>query len=448
MKTPLCLYIGLALSMAVGAIARADETIVPFPLGVYWPWERLCGHAERLKIDKWQLVDQRLDDMQAHHVDTIWVVNLNTSDLGRLAEKCAARQVRLIPGLSELHYNIPWRRRNWDYLQQQATAALSAAAPHSSICAWPLCDEPPSALVDEMEQFRQKFASWGAQQPGIVVTMWPDTPNYARRTGFPFVCTDLYPFFSDNNPNGPNPATVSRSWFRQQASVTVAESIENGKSPWVMPQMFADIWGPWKYDAQGEMTILPGGVLHWRAPTVGETRWQTWSALGLGAQGILYYVYEPPVSDNAQEPPYQGTTFPTHLVAMAEQPLHMSGGLIRPDGSATEQYNALGQTFATVRELRPLLQGARPCDIGSVRIAAPGWIGLLKTTNSRTLAIVVNDDTDQAQELTITGLKHGLIDRQTGATLRPSTEGTFQLRLEAGAGSLLEVITTSSVGRE
>ena len=119
----LLLLTPIAAPQAAGPPSLAGS----FPLGVYWPWERLCGHAERLQMDKWQLVDQRLEDMRAHSVDTIWVVNLNIPDLGRLAEKCAARQMRLIPGLSELHYNIEWRRNNWTYLEQQSKLALAAS---------------------------------------------------------------------------------------------------------------------------------------------------------------------------------------------------------------------------------------------------------------------------------------------------------------------------------
>jgi hypothetical protein len=176
-----------------------------------------------------------------------------------------------------------------------------------------LCGKPGNDIVAETEQFRSKFREWGAKQPGIVVTMWPATPTYCRETGYPFPCTDLYPFFSDGNPNGPNPAHVSRDWYRVQVAMTVKAALEGGKTPWIMPQMFADIWGPWKYDERGEMTILPGGVLHWRGPSVGETRWQAWSALGLGAQGVIYYVHESPVRDNAGEKPYEGDTFPIVL---------------------------------------------------------------------------------------------------------------------------------------
>jgi hypothetical protein len=423
----------LLLLLVLSSALAADN---PFPLGVYWPWERLCGHAQRLGLDKWQLVDQRLADMQAHGVDTVWVVNLNIKDLGPLAERCAARQMKLIPALGELHYSLEWRRNNWDYLEQQSRAALAAAGDSPALLAWALCDEPRKPIVAEIEQFRLKFAQWGAKQPGIVVTMWPDTPTYARDTGFPFICTDIYPFFSDKNPNGPNPAPVSRAWYRRQVQMTVTAGRDNGRIPWVMPQMFADIWGPWKYDEKGDMTILPGGVLHWRAPTVGETRWQVWSALGLGAQGVLFYVHEPPVKDNADKPPYEGKTFPETMKATAEQALHMSGGLIHPDGSATPQYDALAEAYAEVRKLQPVLQGAAPLDIWPVQVTAPGWVGVLNN-GERLLFVVVNDDTDQPRELQLTGCDQPLRNLRTGQVLAPAA-GVITIRLQPGDGAVLE----------
>jgi len=419
-------------------VACAAEAANPFPLGVYWPWERVCGHAQRLGMDKWQLVDQRLADMQAHHVDTVWVVNLNIKDLGPLAEACVAHKINLIPALSELHYSLEWRRNNWDYLEKQSKAALAAAGESPAVIAWALCDEPRKPIVAEMEQFRVKFGEWGAKQPGIVVTMWPDTPTYARETGFPLLCTDIYPFFSDKNPNGPNPAHVSRGWYRRQAQMTVTSALENGKTPWVMPQMFADIWGPWKYDAQGDMTILPGGVMHWRGPSVGETRWQIWSALGLGAQGVLFYVHESPVKDNADKPPYEGKTFPESMKATEEKALHMAGGLIHPDGSATAQYDAMSEAFAQVRKLLPVLQGAKPVDMWPVQVSAPGWIGLLQTPDKKQLLVVVNDDTDQARELKLTGEVKGLRNLRTGKVLKAGKDGAVLLKLEPGDGTVLE----------
>ncbi|MEN6304647.1 MAG: hypothetical protein ABFD96_18090 [Armatimonadia bacterium] len=429
--------VGLLLLCATcSAVLAADEAF--FPLGTYWPWERLCGHAERLGVDKWTLVDQRLDDMKAHQMDTLWVVNLNIKDLGPLAERVAKRDMKLIPALGELHYNLEWRRNNWEYLEKESRRALEAAGSSPAILAWALCDEPRRNIVAEVELFRQKFEQWGAKQPGIVVTMWPDTPTYARETGFPYPCTDIYPFFSDKNPNGPNPANVSRGWYRRQVETTVKAALEKGRVPWVMPQMFADIWGPWKYDEKGDMTILPGGVLHWRVPTVGETRWQVWSALGLGAQGVIFYVHESPVKDNADKPPYEGKTFPESMKATAAAPMG-SGGLIRPDGSATPQYDALTATFADVRKLLPVLRGAKPLDIWPVQVAAPGWVGVLKNEAlKKTYYVVVNDDTDRPSELKLTGEVKGLTDLRTGEALKADAAGVVVVKLGAGEGTVLE----------
>lgn len=430
----------LTLALSGAALAQVEQS---FPLGVYWPWERACGNAARLGMDKWAYVDSRLDDMKAHRVDTVWVVNLGIGDLGTLAEKMAARGMRLIPALGELHYNIAWRRNNWEYLEKESRRAVAAAGKSPAVLAWALCDEPRKDIVAEMEQFRQKFAAWGATQPAVTVTMWPDTPTYARETGFPVPCTDVYPFFSSGNPNGPNPAAVSRGWYRRQVQATVGAAAEKGRPAWIMPQMFADIWGPWKYDAAGYMTILPGGVLHWRAPTVGETRWQIWSALGLGARGLIFYVHEPPVKDNAAEKPYTGTTFPASLVAKEASAEQMPGGLIRLDGSPTPQYEAMAAAFAQVQPLEQVLLAAKPVDLWPVQVSAPGWVAVLQAEAGgqgakQTLYVVVNDDTDQARELRLTGEYQGLRDLRTGKLLGKGADGATVVRLEAGDGTVLE----------
>ncbi len=431
------LLLAALLLVPLAALHAAEQ---PFPLGVYWPWERVCGNAKRLQMDKWAYVDSRLKDMQVHHVDSVWVVNLSIADLGPLAEKLAARKMTLVPALSELHYNIDWRRNNWSYLEKESKRALQAAGESPAVIAWALCDEPRKGIVAEMEMFRQKFTDWGAKQPGVVVTMWPDSPTYARETKFPYLCTDIYPFFSDGNPNGPNPAAVSKGWYRRQVQMTVTSAQDHARVPWVMPQAFCDVWGPWKYDARGDMVILPGGVLHWRPPTIGETRWQIWSAVAAGVQGFFWYVYEPPVKDNSDKAPYKGKTFPTNLLAKAECALHATGGLVRPDGSATPEYEAAAEAYVAVAKLLPMLKGCVPMDKGQIQLSAPGWVGLLRNEAlKKTLVAIVNDDCDKARELLLSGSYPKLRDLRTNQLLS-SQDGKFKLHLAAGSGTLLEVV--------
>lgn len=429
----------LLVLLTLGAtVATADGA---FPLGVYWPWERACGNAERLKLDKWAYVDNRLDDMQAHHVDSLWVVNLNIGDLGKLAEKCAARKMTLIPALGELHYNIDWRRNNWEYLEKESKRALAAAGESPAVIAWALCDEPRKNIVGEMEQFRAKFSEWGAKQPGITVTMWPDSPTYARETKFAHVCTDIYPFFSAGNPNGPNPAEVSKRWYRQQVQNTVGVAREAGKTPWVMPQAFCDVWGTWRYDVKGDMVIMPGGVLHWRPPTAAESRWQIWAAVAAGVQGFYIYVYEPQVGDNSDKPPFQGETFPAKLVEKAERPLHATGGLVRPDGTSTPQYEAMGEAYATVAKLIPDLKGCVPMDLWPVQTVGPAWLGVLENPKTkRTFLSIVNDDCNAAHDFPLSGTFLSLRDLATGKVLKPDSKGHLTISLRAGEGAVLEQI--------
>lgn len=435
----LALGVGCCLCTLGQPARAAEEANRAFPLGVYWPWERVMGNAERLKMDKWAYVDNRLADMQAQHVDSVWVVNLNIADLGPLAERLAARKMTLIPALSELHYNIEWRRNNWEYLEKESRRALAAAGESPAVIAWALCDEPRKDIVAEMELFRQKFVGWGAKQPGITVTMWPDSPTYARETKFDHVCTDIYPFFADGNPNGPNPAEVSKRWYRQQVQNTVQAAKDAGKVPWVMPQAFCDVWGPWKYDAKGDMVILPGGVMHWRPPTAAESRWQIWSAVAAGVQGFYIYVYEPAVKDNADQPPYKGETFPASLIEKAERPLHATGGLVRPDGSTTPQYDAMAEAYATVGKLSPKLRGCVPVDMWPVQAPLPAWVGLLRNeAQKRTYLTIVNDDCTAAHDFPLSGSLLPLRNLASGKVLRPDSKGRITISLRAGEGTVLE----------
>ena len=82
-----------------------------------------------------------------------------------------------------------------------------------------------------------------------------------------------------------------------------------------MPQCFVDIWGPWKYDERLDEVMLPGAFAHWRQPSVGEARWQVWTAIGAGVRGFFWYVYLPPPVDQPEAKPYVGPTFPATLAA-------------------------------------------------------------------------------------------------------------------------------------
>lgn len=435
----------IVLLLAPCGLLRAAEPpglTDSFPLGVYWPWERTAGLAQRNGLEKWAFVERCLDDLKAHSFDAVWAVNLGIPDLPGLAQRLAARQMKLVPALAELHYNVEWRRNNWTYLERESKRAFAAAGDSPAILAWALCDEPRRDIVGEMETFRQKFIAWGAPQPAVVVTMWPDSPVYAAQAGFGAVCTDVYPFFSAGNPNGPNTPAGSRAWYRRHAGITAGAARTAGRTPWIMPQCFVEIWGPWRYDEHLDAVLLPGAILHWRQPSVGEARWQVWSAVGAGVRGFFWYVYLPPPVDQPEAKPYVGPTFPPALAVKEATSAHGPGGLLRPDGGPTPEYLAVAETFAALKPLVPLLKGAVPADAPCGDVSAPGWIGGLTNPHlKRDFAAVVNDDTEHEQVLKVRWRKpYKVRDLCTGQVLACAADNTVTVRLAPGDGTLLEEI--------
>jgi hypothetical protein len=45
-----------------------------FPLGVYWPWERTAGLAQRNGLEKRDFVERCLDHLKSHGFDAVWAV--------------------------------------------------------------------------------------------------------------------------------------------------------------------------------------------------------------------------------------------------------------------------------------------------------------------------------------------------------------------------------------
>jgi len=436
--------IALLCILAAACLAQqptADLT-GSFPLGVYWPWERVGPGAEFCGLDKWDYVERCLDDMQAHNVDSLWVVNLGIAELPDLAQRVAAREMTLVPALGELHYQVDWRRNNWEYLERESRRAIEAAGSSPAVLAWALCDEPRSTIVEEMETFRGKFHEWGATQPAVVVTMWHDTVAYADQSGFPVVCPDIYPFFSAGNPNGPNTPAASRAWYRRHCMVATEAAARNGKTPWVMPQAYHEVWGPWSYDEQQDAVILPGGLLHWRPPTEAEMRWQVWAAVAAGMKGFFWFCYGAPPADSPEAKPYEGTTFPPSMAVTEPTELGFPGALIRRDLETTPQYEVVGEVFGALKALLPLLADAVPAKQPLLEVEPPGWTGAFRSPAAgRDFAVVVNDDTERAQEVRCWAVRPtDFRDLRTGNVIRRGEDGTLVVPLGPGDGTVLEPV--------
>jgi hypothetical protein len=293
-----------------------------------------------------------------------------------------------------------------------------------------------------METFRRKFREWGAKQPTVVVTMWPDSPTYAEQAGFGTVCTDVYPFFSAGNPNGPNTPAASRAWYQRHVGITAQAALKSGQTPWIMPQSHCEVWGPWAYTADGDMKVLPGGLVHWRAPAPAEIRWEIWSALAAGTRGFFFYLYDPEPADKPDAKPYEGPAFPAGFAVKEAVVLASSGAFVRPDGKSTPQYEAMAEAYAAVAKLVPLLTGAVPATGTLGELTGPGILGTLYNPRSqRTFGILVNSDPDQAQALRVWLVKpQDVRDLRTGQVLPRAADNTVTVTVGPGDGTVLEYV--------
>ena len=81
-----------------------------------------------------------------------------------------------------------------------------------------------------------------------------------------------------------------------------------------------------------------------------------------------------------------------------------------------------------------------PADPPFGGVSAPGWIGGLSSSESkRTFAVVLNDDTDHGQTLSVRLLRpHGVRDLRTGQVLKRAADNTVAVALGLGDGTLLE----------
>ena len=392
-----------------GVAAPAQRRPDFIPLGVYWPGEYAfqdCGNATA----RWQRVDAALDDLARHHVNAIWLTHLSAAETAEFSRRAASRGLYLVASLGELAGEEPQVRKSDHAALIERTRAAWSNAP--APIAWGLGDEPRSTYMNEIAAYVQ---AWRTNAPGEAVTsvvMWGDV-NAAGRAGFDFLCCDVYPFFSAGNPNGYGAAPFA-AW-RDIARNVVAR----GRVGWMMGQAYQEPWGPHEADAQGNVVYLPGGAPHWVMPTPEQIRWQAWSAIANGAKGVFYFAYRFPRGGNTNAAP---ANLPAAVKARTNS--NAPRGLVYDDGRPTPQYEAMGEAFAQIAKLAPVLAPLRPAaarEVWSDGASGSAEVSMLvdPASQKRFLVVVGPYDGDAKQTLAITLGPHvtGLRNVSTGRAL-------------------------------
>lgn len=438
---------GSLLASAGSSANGLPQDLQTFVRGVYFPFERVSWVARRAGMDTWQFVDRLLRDLrQRYHVDAIWLINSGASDTRRV---CELAQQHGIAVFATPEWVYHWRRlRGTEWAERTATEAVKALGDLRALRAYVLVDEARTWEMSYMEQIRAALARHDPSRAVVMVNMTWDIEGAARYTGLPVLCTDIYPYFAPRSPNGPNTPEAARSYFITCTEQLARLGEETRKPIWVMPQIFAEIWGKWYYDANGNVVIEPGTYWHWRMPTVGETRWQIWQSLMVGAKGVIFFVLFPEPNDRAPNAPGgERTDIPADWPRVTQTLSTGAGsGMLTPHGAPTPQMLAVAETFASLEPHRELLWRCTPT--APIAWARPP----LRTATLRDpqdgslLVVIVNDDTDRQQQgflqlLAPAAQVYDLLAGKPLATRERATTGEREviLSLPPGGGALLRI---------
>ena len=442
------MWLTAALSVAAVAVAQGPggPGADAFPRGVYWPQERVAWLAERAGVDRWEYMDRLLADLHdKHHCNLIWTVNIGTDDLKRLCQMAAGHGIQVAGSVEPVLW---WRQhRTPEFALKCAEETAKRLADTEGLQAYVLIDEPRAWELPYLDAIRRELAQIDDTRLTLMVTMRGDTPSAIHRTGFPIITSDIYPFFFKGDPNGPNPAPVSRAYYRLCTGAFGRQCQDAGKTFWIMPQAFMEVWGDWYYDAKMRVVAQPGAYLHWRMPTVGETRWQIWEGLAGGAKGVIFFVLFPPKNERAADsepgPPADHPYPKISETRATGEP----AALLNPDSSPTPQMVAMGEAFADVERLTPVLRGLRRGRFPAAFAEPPFHCRTLENDQGDLYAVVVNDDTGAAATGGV-GVLPGIaqmrdLRAQTDLPLAAAGDGSLQraeLELGPGDGTLLQLV--------
>jgi len=308
-----------------------------------------------------------------------------------------------------------------------------------------------------MEYFRRAFAKADQDRPSIVVNMIGDAEAYIKKTNFPVVCIDPYMFAYDGDPNTPNPANISRSAFRTQVNAFAEMSREYGKTSWIMPQAYHEIWGPAWHDAKHNLVAEPGAYLHWRFPREAELRWQIWESVRTGNKGVLFFVvlwqhdqtYNPATGKITEKGKraMESAKSKNWPIIKKRFETNSPSSLTYPDGSPVPQAKAVINTYAQLQKIEPILLALQISDIPYVSGSYPAALqSFTKDDGHEIYCVVVNDDFEEARELDLSFLPNvrEVVDIISGKTVDLSSDINTQMlkgkiRLEAGDGTVLKL---------
>ena len=420
-----------------------------FPVGGYWPWERLSKAAERAgAANKWAYTRTLLRELRTkHHWNTVWVLNIGPDDAKKFLEAAEAEGLWVLLEPSFITHHFIWQSHaSPAQIQQTARKTVEAFGRFKSLAGYVFVDEPRTISMGFLEAMRRAIQTLDPTRICLTVSMLRDTQAAARRTDLPVLVTDIYPFGYPRDPNLPNRPGHSRAYYRIAAAFLERLASDTGKRPWIMPQIFQGIWGLWYYDANQHVVAEAGAYLHWRMPTAGETRWQVWCALAHNAKGVVFYVLFPPHHPRKKGEPQKSVAkpLPGWPTIAKDLPTGQSRAMLYPDGTPTPQMSASSDVFGFIAQHDRLLARLQAVRAEVAYAAPPAHARSFRDPTTGALyTIVYTDQTDKPSVACVSFLTPlaSVRDVRTGkpVTVQDAPNGWRQVRLplRAGDGALL-----------
>ena len=452
--------VGCAVTaLAPRALPAEYELERRFALGVYWPWERTKLHAEHAGMEFWEFVDHLMGRARAEwHCNVVWFVN-GPSEPARVCD-IAEKHGLLVLCESRLTGLFVHGLRGEKQLASAVEKTVTPLAGKKALGAHVLKDEAKCLEKAQMESYRQALAAVDPERPAIIVTMTGHTEPFALDTGFPIVCTDIYHFGGTKSPAIPNPSRVSQRTYRGCINALTDMTRRGRKVAWSMPQAFADPWGgPYWVDRDGNMVLEPGSYWHWRMPSVAETRWQIWDAVRGGCRGVVFFAIllggkEEWTPDQGEMPEKMRQRAVDNAKRWPTVKERINTGeplcLTYNGGRSTPQVLEMGRVYGRLAPVEDLLVSLRPARIPAAFAAAPAALGSFRSAlhPADRLAVVVNDDLEQAKKLELLFASNtaSVTDVLSGQAVGLTPESIGQdgllrgeVTLDPGGGTILRV---------
>jgi polygalacturonase len=312
------------------------------PLGIYY-----TGGVESYNGDanKWAKIAADLDDIAAHNINTVWLVNMVIADMAQFATLASARGIALVAAPNEIQgTNSAVMGGNHATI---ITDAMTAWGTAPKPLAWGLADEPLTHNSATQTAYTTYVADWHTNAPGEPVTViaMPSDVVSSEACGVDYLTEDAYTFFYYNGgSNGYVDWLYAGNYFL----------IPSGNPhPSMMGQAHMMPDGPWQYSSTGNVVLLPGGTFKQGRPTPNQIKYQAFAAFAVGSKGMYSFIYK---WIQTPQPTAAASTWRSgadNVTVNTDSGFPI--GLVYANDTTTTQYEALGQAYLWLKQHSPLI---------------------------------------------------------------------------------------------